>query len=499
MLQANTLIRTDYCSFVRRAFRHTHDGTKLGDHNYIDFVCHELGKLSAGETRRLIINMPPRHLKTFLGAKCLAAWMLGREPSTHVMIVTYNETLANEIAYGIRAIMQSNWYKSAFKTRLADDRTKVTDFATTQGGRVYAASIDGSITGHGADLLIFDDPIDIDDANNLEHIQGINERFDSKVMSRLNNAKASLVVVIGHRLNELDLSGHLKAAGGWESISLPMIAQRNKTYDIGYGEWHRKKGSLLRPDAFNEKEIKRLQKTLAPDFETLYQQNPGGAGSLRLKRRYFQPYHNAPGIGSVVLSVDPAQRVGSANSYSTIQAWSRIGSDHYLMGLWREQCDFERLRSMFWLFVRKFRPAAALIEATAMGPQLIADAQRRQRVQVVEVFLDGRSKVDRLLAHLATFKRKHVYLPDVAEWREAYIEEFLQFPNGKFDDQVDATTQYLDWISTNPVLVTPEPRVLAVSSLGQTILTDFTAPTSQLRGGVFLAGQRWQLPKKPAG
>ena len=492
MLQANALIRADFSSFVHKAFRFAHEGKKLGEHNYIDFVCHKLEELAEGDTRRLIVNMPPRHLKTFLSAKCFAAWTLGREPSTHVMIVTYSDVLAHEIAYGVRSLMQSAWYKAAFKTRLADDRTKVTDFATEQGGRVFAASIDGSITGHGADLLILDDPIDIDDANNLEHIQSVNERFDSKVMSRLNDPKKSRVVVIAHRLNENDLSGHLKAAGGWESISLPMIAMRSKTYDLGYGEWRRKKGSLLRPDAFSKKEIKRLQRTLAPDFETLYQQNPGGAGSLRLKRSYFQTYRDAPTIGAVVLSIDTAQRSGPANSYSTIQAWHRIGSDHYLIGVWREQCNFEGLRSKYWFFVRRFRPAVALIEATAMGPQLIADAQRRQRVKVVEIVPDGRSKVDRLLAHLTTFKRKHIHLPDVAEWREPYIEELVQFPNGACDDQVDATTQYLDWVSTNPVLLTPEPRVLgrAVNSLGQPILTNSTPPTSQVRGGVFLAGRR---------
>jgi len=387
--------------------------------------------------------------------------------------------------------MQSAWYEAAFKTRLADDRTKVTDFATKQGGRVKAASIDGSITGHGADLLIFDDPIDIDDANNLEHIQRVNERFDSKVMSRLNNAKKSRAVVIAHRLNENDLSGHLKAAGGWESISLPMIAKRSKTYDVGYGEWHRQKGSLLRPDAFSSKEIKRLQKTLAPDFETLYQQNPGGAGSLRLKRSYFQTYQDAPRTGPAVLSIDTAQRSGPSNSYSTIQAWQQVGSDYYLIGVWRERCDFERLRSKYWRFVAKFRPAAALIEATAMGPQLIAEAQRRPRVKVVEIVPDGRSKVDRLVAHLSILKRKQVWLPNVAEWREPYIEELLQFPGGKYDDQVDATTQYLDWVSTNPVLATPQPLALGcgVNSLGQPLVMNSASPTSEVRGAVLLSGR----------
>jgi predicted phage terminase large subunit-like protein len=493
MLQANTLIRTDFSSFVRKAFRHAHDGTKLGDHAYVDYLCHELQKVAENETQRLIINMPPRHLKSFVGAKCLAAWTLGREPSTHVLVVTYSETLANEIAYGIRSIMQSSWYKDVFKTRLADDRTKVTDFATTQGGRVFAASIDGSITGHGADLLIFDDPIDIDKADDLEHIKKINARFDSKVMSRLNNAKKSRVVVIAHRLNERDLSGHLKEQRGWRQISLPMIAKRSQTYDVGHGEWRRKKGDRLRPDAFGKKEIKRLEKTaLAPDFETLYQQNPGGAGSLRLKRAYFAPYETAPLNMPTVLSVDPGQRGGKDNSFSTIQAWCPFGPFHALVEVWREQCNYETLRATYMRFIRKHRPVAAVIEATAMGPQLISDVAGRGQAQVVEIVPDGRSKVERLIEHLPTIRKKRVLLPEHAEWREAYLEEMLNFPNGKFDDQVDATTQYLDWIAKNRSLPTPERRGVAagVNSMGHRVSSVSVGVTSECHGGIFQAGRR---------
>jgi hypothetical protein len=92
----------------------------------------------------------------------------------------------------------------------------VNDFATVQGGGVYAASVGGALSGRGGDIIIFDDPLNIDDANNLDQIERVNRRFDSLVMSRLDNPKTGKAVIIAHRLHPDDLSGHVRkrAAGG---------------------------------------------------------------------------------------------------------------------------------------------------------------------------------------------------------------------------------------------------------------------------------------------
>ena len=244
-----------------------------------------------------------------------------------------------------------------------------------------------------------------------------------------------------------------------------------------------------------KKEIKRLQKTaLAPDFETLYQQNPGGAGSLRLKRAYFATYKILPPNALFVLSVDPGQRGGKDSSFSAIQAWAPFGPYHCLVQTWREQCNYETLRAAYMHFIRKLRPVVTLIEATAMGPQLISDVAGRRQTQVVEINPDGRSKIERLAKHFPAIRKKRVLLPENAEWREAYLAEMLNFPNGKFDDQVDATTQYLDWIADNPALPMPDPRGVAagVNSMGHRVSSTAANTTSQCRGGIFLTGRsRW--------
>ena len=215
--------------FVRMVFRHENDGRELGDEPYIAFICAGVEK-AREEGARLVINEPPRHLKSTVGTVSLSAWLLGLNPSEKIQIFTYSSQLVVDIGYRIRAVLQSTWFKRYFRTRLTSDRASVTDFATTAGGGVYAASASGSFIGRGATVIIFDDPLDMDDAGNPEKREKINQRFDSAIMSRLNDSKIGRVVINGHRLHEDDLSGHVLATGGWDHIPLPFEAPRDQLY-----------------------------------------------------------------------------------------------------------------------------------------------------------------------------------------------------------------------------------------------------------------------------
>jgi predicted phage terminase large subunit-like protein len=457
------LVRDDFTSFVRKVFREEHDGLKLGKEKYLSYLCHELEQVAGGDTRRLVINLPPRHLKTFLGAICLPAWVLAKNPSARIMVITYSEQLAELITYSVRRVLRSGWFKDIFKVRVAKDRAKAGDFATTNGGGVFATSVGGALAGRGADLIIFDDPLDLKDAGNDRQIDIVNQRFDSAIMSRLNNPKTGRVVIIAHRLNDKDLSAHVRELGGWRHIALPLVATRTRKYDLGYENWVRKPGVLLRPGSHTAKQLRHLQaNTINPDFELFYQQGRGGGTRLAIKERHFTSVEATPPLRlPVILSVDPSQRGGPANSYCVIQAWNPCGGYHFLQVQWREQCNFERLKQVYWNFVKSLRPSVVLIEATANGPALISDAKRRQSPSVIEVIPDGRSKAARLLEHVPLIRRHGIRLPEAANWRAAYVEELVEFPSSPFDDQVDATTQYLDWISKNGVPTLPPERAIA--------------------------------------
>ncbi len=462
------LIRTDFKSFVRKAFSFIHDGRKLGNQPYVDYLCFELEKVIRGETPRLLINLPPRHLKTFLGSICLAAWTLGQEASARIIVVTYNDRLAEHISRDIRKILRAPWFKQVFSTRLADDHARADDFQTTKGGGVYAVSSKGALAGHGGDLIIFDDPLDLKDWNNLSEIERINECFDGMIMSRFDNPVEGRAVIIAHRLNDQDLSAHVVAQGGWRSVVLPFIATPATNYDLGYTTWYREKGTILRPDAFSQKEITRLQtKELTPPYHLYYQQGRGAGARIKIKPEHFPAFQPAMLLPAhVVLSIDTAQKEGRDASYNVIQAWTMQGENHYLIAQWRQQCGYLELLANYKSFVRKRRPSAVLIEDTANGSALLAEAKRMSWVKVIAITPDGRSKAKRLLDHMYTIRRKRVHLPDGADWRSAFIAELVSFP-GEFDDQVDAMTQYLTFMATNPHLQLPPKRaIMAVGSRG---------------------------------
>jgi phage terminase large subunit-like protein len=456
--RAAELIRSNLVSFVRKAFAGLHPGELLGVQPYVSYLCYELSKLFEGDITRLIINLPPRHLKSFIGSVCFAAWWLAHRPSSKVMIVTYSEPLARNLGHRIQAILRSSWYQQLFPTRISANHSSVTDFSTIQGGGVYAVSFGGSITGYGGDLIIFDDPLNISDAGNEQQLQRVNDGFDPLVMSRLNHPKTDPVVIIAHRLAENDLAGFLLQQGGWERVVLPFVA----TQDATYGAWHRRKGELLRPEAYGEHEVARIK--AGGSYETLYQQCVG-AEEQRITPDHFGRYrgYEVPMLRAVVLSVDASQCSGPKNSFSVIQAWWYSGEDHYLLDQWRSQCDYEELWRAYSVFCKRYNPSAALIERAANGYALIRDSKRRRRrLRVAEIATDRRSKTARLVPHLETIRAGRIKLPRDADFVDNYIAEFAASKRTTFD-QVDATTQYLEWIAKQPPLLVPPPRAVAVA------------------------------------
>jgi hypothetical protein len=314
------LVQAEFLAFAMKAFATLNKGRRLGNDKYLKLLAQTLTHAATGETKRLVVSLPPRHGKTFMGAVCLSAWILAHDASAKILVLSYGQDLADKIAYAIRAILQSDWFEEAFRTRLAKNRTKIMDFLTTDGGGVRSLSIEGGVTGLGADFIIIDDPVEIKDCDNADRLQRVNCLFDDEIQTRLDRPKKGCIVIIAHRISENDLSGHVLQKGGWKQLKLPLIATRRRKYDFGHGEvWKRKKGELLRPDAFTKRDIQRLRDSKQPGFETLQQQNPVGSDRLRIKARYFPSFlptelqmRELP----VVLSIDPGQKGGPKNSFT---------------------------------------------------------------------------------------------------------------------------------------------------------------------------------------
>jgi predicted phage terminase large subunit-like protein len=248
--------------------------------------------------------------------------------------------------------------------------------------------------------------------------------------------------------------------------------------------------------AFTVRDVERLRSMTRPGFETLQQQNPGARDRVHLRAEHFSLFLPAtvPPDPPVVLSIDPGQRGGPTNSFSVVQAWALHEGRYWLLATWRQQARYTEFRHVVRLFKRKYRPSVILVEATGQGPTLISDIRTEQGMEIVPINPHD-DKVSRLRKHVNAIRGGLVALPEGARWVAEFIDELIQFPYGHFDDQVDALTQFLDWIAAHPQLAMRSARAIAVAinSSGVRILPPRgAAPTLQCRGAVFVRGpRRW--------
>jgi phage terminase large subunit-like protein len=463
------LLRQNFLSFARKAIREF-EGTKLGNEPYLRYLADELGQFAENETHRLIVNLPPGHLKTWLASTCLTAWLLAYDPSLKVIIVTHVEQLSKTIARNIRSILQSSWFKEVFASRIKKGHAEVTDFGTTAGGGVFVTSFRGGFTGRRADVIIVDDPHDI--RHKLEEIESTIESFNTVLLSRLNDRKNGRVLVVAHRVHEHDLSAHLLQRKKWKHVLLPLVATWDQTYQTSSGDWLRRKGELLRPDYLGSDDIDELRASLfSPDFEMLYQQDSDLQTLPAIRASHFPTITELmPPSAPVVLSVDAGMTKGRKSAFSVIQAWRVMSDRYHLLDQFREQCDYATLRYALRRFRRHYRPSAILIERAANGIALISDFSVKYGHLIMPVEPDGRSKSARLRVHAETILAKRIHLPADEPWRDHFVAEFVEFPRGQFTDQVDATTQFLDHAGELAKLK-PRPQagsaILALNSSAQ--------------------------------
>src|SRR6516225_4964655 len=226
------LLRQDFGTFAARCFYELNPQTELGVNWHLRVIAAKLAAVRRGQIRRLIINLPPRHLKSLLASIAFPAWCLGHNPSAQILCISYAGELADKLARDCRSIMLSRWYRRIFPTRLAPHRQAVQEFLTTRQGYRLATSNGGVLTGRGADIILIDDPLKPEEALPDAQRQAANEWFSHTLYSRLNNKRHGAIVVIMQRLHEDDLVGHVLTQEPWEVIRFPAIAEEDEVHEI---------------------------------------------------------------------------------------------------------------------------------------------------------------------------------------------------------------------------------------------------------------------------
>ncbi len=153
------LLRRDFVSFAQRCFHELNPKTRFAMGWHLEVIAAKLMAVRGGEIQRLIVNLPPRHLKSLLASVAFPAWCLGHDPSAQILCVSYAQDLADKLSRDCRHILASGWYRGIFPTRLSPQRAAMPEFDTTAQGCRLATSVGGVLTGRGADLIVIDDPL----------------------------------------------------------------------------------------------------------------------------------------------------------------------------------------------------------------------------------------------------------------------------------------------------------------------------------------------------
>ncbi len=214
LAEMRTAIRKDFYSFLVRAFAELHGGRTFSPAWHAEILAAKLQGLREGHVKRLVVNVPPRHLKSLAASVALPAWLLGHDPTLAIVNVTYAQDLSEKFARDCRALMASDWYQALFPTKLASSREPLAELATTEGGFRLATSVGGVLTGRGADVILIDDPLKPIDAMSQSRRAAANDWFDSTLYSRLNDKEKCAIVIVMQRLHEDDLAGHVLGQGG---------------------------------------------------------------------------------------------------------------------------------------------------------------------------------------------------------------------------------------------------------------------------------------------
>lgn len=470
--------------FVREAWRIVEPGTRFIDNWHIEAICEHLEAVTDGRILRLLINVPPGHMKSLIVSVFWPAWEWAARPEERSLFASYAADLAIRDSVKCRAIIDSEWYRKHYATdwELSSDQNVKSYFQNTRMGFRAALGVGGKTTGFRGDKIVVDDPLNAMDAFSEAARKSSIRWFTQAYSSRLNDKRTGKQVVIMQRLHEEDLAGYLLQQGDWEHLCLPTryVPKRKSRTSIGWEDPRQKEGDLLFPEMFPADVVDRIEKKElgSAGFAGQHQQAPAPAEGAIFKEAWFRRWTKAtlpPRLDWLLLSWDFTFKDTEGTDYVSGGIFGGVGADVYLLHRVRERMDFVRtlkaveslrevaLRNWGHLVSPGYIPTV-LYEDKANGPAV--KSALRSRVPGLVPFDPGdRSKVARAYAVSPLVEAGNFHVPADAPWVEEYLQEILTFPSGAHDDQVDMTTQALlrmsggtDWAP--PLSNDKKPRAL---------------------------------------
>lgn len=434
--------------------------------------------------RRILINMPPRHAKTFLATTLFPVYYMGRKPTRKVMSVSYNAELAKTFGRAVREHAKEPLIRQAFPHFGMSEDSKAADlWSTTSNGAYYGVGVGGTTTGRAANLLIVDDPIKARaEAESETYRNNIWSYYLSALITRKEpevDGTPPIEIVIHTRWHPDDPAGRIQqleewADGEWLHINMPAITtvdtddkiQRDQldpnhqdfidseslqTLPLSERFIYKTEERALWPERFPISDLRKFEAKDPREFAALYQQTPYIVGGNLIKANWWRVYDALPDqFLSVIIAADTAFKKNERADYSVLLiAGVANNGDIYILDVVRGRYDFPELKRMFPIVASKYRGRGlrgVYIEDKASGQSLIQELKRDSGLAIIP-YRSMADKVARLNAVLPLLEGGRVLIPREAPWLPSFKEEASQFPNGAHDDQIDAFAIALDTLS----------------------------------------------------
>ncbi len=445
--------------FIQRSFYIVNQGTKYKHNWHIDAISEALNQIYKGNIKRLIINMPPRYLKSFCVSVAFPAWVLGNNPEKRIIVASYSEKLSLKHSTDCRLIIENEWFQNIFKNCiLSKNQNEKYKFSTTFNGYRFATSINGTLTGEGGDILIVDDPHNPQDVLNNKYRQKTIDWYGNTFSSRLNDKKNGAIIIVMQRLHNEDLSGYLLEKGGWTHLNLPVLFEEETKISIGNFSKIIKKGELLFEEREGEREIEKIKLDMGTyTFNAQYQQKPMVENSGMFKKEWLKYYDKDINFENIYLSFDTAIKAGVNNDPTVCTIWGEYKNNYYLIDVFRKWLEYPDLKKEAINLIKKYEPLAVLIEDKASGQSLIQDLKNTIKSNIIPIKVT-KDKITRFASVTPFFESGRIFIFKNNFWQFDFEYELMGFPNIKHDDQVDSVSQFLNWIRSKRVCKTVRIR-----------------------------------------
>ena len=271
-------LKFDLATFIHRSFQTVAPGQTYLSNWHIKAMAHSLELCGSGKIKRLLITLPPRHLKSVCASVAFPAWIFGHDMTRQSALSAQATPRISQASMltNCRAVMDADWYRRVFPHTRISEKNAEMNFVTTRHGYRYSTSIGGTLTGRGGNILIIDDPLKTEDAFSEARRSAVVPWYDCTLYSRLDNKREDVIILIMQRLHLEDLAGHVLLQEPWVHVNLPAIAESDEHIPIGPNETYlRKIGELLDQRRETEEVLARTKASLGSyNFSAQYQQRP---------------------------------------------------------------------------------------------------------------------------------------------------------------------------------------------------------------------------------